>query len=198
MMVVLRERVPVRSVVAPRVSYRLHKSDLRSDFGARCGYCDSIDEYFGGLSGAHIDHFAPKSKFPELASHYENLIYSCPFCNRAKSSKWVGEDAGIPNNGREGFIDPCSREFDMHLARRPTGEIVPTSRLGEYMIEHLKLRLIRHKFIWQAQRLDMLMTRLIELRPFVRNGNPLYLELLEAIADLLGAYQEYRRRIYAQ
>ena len=196
--VALRERIPVRSVVAQRANYRLYKGELRADFNARCGYCDSIDEYFGGLSSAHIDHFAPKSKFPELASHYCNLIYSCPFCNGAKSNKWLGVDAGIPNNGREGFVDPCNEEFDTHLARRASGEIVPTSRLGEYMVNHLKLRLMRHRFIWQAQRLDELMARLLELRPLVQGGNPLHLELLEAIADLLGAYQEYRRRIYAK
>lgn len=194
----LRERVPIRSDVAPRANYRLHKGDLRSDFNSRCGYCDSMDEYFGGLSGAHIDHFAPKSKFPALETHYDNLIYSCPFCNRAKSNKWLGEDARIPNNGREGFVDPCNDEFDAHLARLSSGEIVSTSRLGEYMVENLKLRLIRHRFIWQAQRLDKLLARLLELRPLVQRGNPLHLELLDAIADLLGAYQEYRRRIYGQ
>ena len=193
--VAFRERVPVRSVVAQRANYRLHKGALRVDFNARCGYCDSTDEYFGGRSGAHIDHFAPKSRFPKLASQYSNLVYACPFCNRAKSNKWLGDDARIPNNGREGFVDPCCDEFDTHLARRRSGEIVPTSRLGEYMVDEIKLRLVRHRFIWQAQRLDELMKRLLELRPRVREGSRNRLELLESIADLLGSYHEYRRRI---
>ena len=198
MVVDLRERIPVRSVVAQRANYRLYKGELRADFNSRCGYCDSIDEYFGGLSGAHIDHFAPKSKFPALASHYHNLVYSCPFCNRAKSNKWSGNNANIPNNGKTGFVDPCSDELDKHLARRASGEIVPTTSLGEYMVDHLKLRLVRHRFIWQAQQLDELLTRLLQLRPLVQRGNPRRLELLEAIADLLGAYQDYRRRIYGE
>lgn len=197
-MVAFRERVPARSVVAQRANYRLHKCALRVDFNSRCGYCDSTDEYFGGLSGAHIDHFAPKSKFPELKNQYDNLVYACPFCNRAKSNKWIGNDAKTPNNGREGFVDPCSDEFDTHLSRRPSGEIVPKSRLGEYMVEEMKLRLMRHRFIWQAQRLDQLMTRLLQLRPRVREGSPSRVELLESIADTLGVYQEYRRRIYAE
>ena len=128
--VILRERIPVRSVVVQRANYRLHKSELRADFNARCGYCDSIDEFFGGLSGAHIDHFAPKSKFPLLVRHYDNLVYSCPFCNRAKSNKWLGDDAETPNNGREGFVDPCSEEFDTHLARRPSGGDSANEQIG--------------------------------------------------------------------
>ena len=197
-MVPFRERIPVRSAVPRRANYRLYKGELRVDFDCRCGYCNSIDEYFGGLSGAHIDHFAPKSKFPDLESQYKNLVYTCPFCNRAKSNKWIGDDAETPNNGREGFVDPCNDQFDIHLARKPSGEIVPKSRLGEYMVDEMKLRLVRHRFIWQAQRLDQLMARLLQLRPQVQPGNPRRLELLEAIADLLDAYQEYRRRIYAE
>ena len=194
----LRERIPVRSVAVQRANYRLYKGELRTDFNFRCGYCDSNDEYFGGLSGAHIDHFAPKSKFPALVNCYQNLVYSCPFCNRAKSNKWLGNNANIPNNGKEGFVDPCSEGFDLHLARRPSGEIVPRTRLGEYMVDHLKLRLVRHRFIWQAQRLDTLLTRLRQLLPLVQREDPRRLELLEAIADLFGAYQDYRRRIYAE
>ena len=198
MVVDLRESIPVRSAVAQRRNYRAYKDELRADFNSRCGYCDSIDEYFGGLSGAHIDHFAPKSKFPTLANCYQNLVYSCPFCNRAKSNKWLGNNASIPNNGNEGFVDPCSGEFDNHLAREASGEIVPRTGLGEYMVDHLKLRLVRHRFIWQAQRLDKLLAQLLQLLPLVQRGDPRRLELLEAMADLLGAYQEYRRRIYAE
>ena len=193
-----RELIPARSAVAYKGNYRLYKGELRADFNYRCGYCDSTDEYFGGLSGAHIDHFAPKSKFPTLATQYDNLVYSCPFCNRAKSNKWLGNDANIPNDGKEGFVDPCSDEFDRHLTRRASGEIVPKTRLGEYMVDHLKLRLVRHRFIWQAQRLDKLLTELQQLLPLVQSGDPRRLELLEAIAGLIGAYQNYRRRIYAE
>lgn len=197
-MVDLRERIPVRSAVVRRRNYRLYKVDLRTDFNCRCGYCDADDEYFGGLSGAHIDHFAPKSKFPALANSYHNLVYSCPFCNRAKSNTWLGNNANIPNNGKEGFVDPCSAEFDKHLERRTSGEIVSTTKLGEYMIDQLKLRLMRHRFIWQAQRLNKMLMQLRQLLPLLQKEDPHRLELLEAIAELLGAYQDYRQRIYAQ
>lgn len=192
---VFRERVPTRSAVKARKIYRDYKEELRADFGSRCGYCDAFDEYFGGAPGSHIDHFAPKSKFPKLETTYDNLVYSCPFCNRAKSNKWIGNDHSVPNNGSRGFVDPCSTEFDQHLARDETGGIVPLTPLGEYMVSNLNMRLIRHRFIWQAQRLDQLAEKLEELRPVVKNNHPLYSELLESLADIFQEYRTYRRRV---
>ena len=196
--IAIRERRPTRSDVAHRTNYRNYKDELRADFNARCGYCDSLDGYFGGKSGAHIDHFAPQSKFPTLKSEYGNLVYSCPFCNRAKANKWFGDDAETPNDGREGFVDPCSEEFGNHLARLPSGEIVPTSRLGEYMIDHLKLQLMRHRFIWQAQRLDRLAKKMHALRPLVPKEGPIYQQLLEAIIKVIEKKKEYESRIHAE
>lgn len=192
--IAFRRKAPTRSKVAPRNSYRDYKGELRENFGARCGYCDGLDDYFGGSAGSHIDHFAPRSKFPHLETVYDNLVYSCPFCNRAKSNKWIGDDDAVPNNGTHGFVDPCSLEFDKHLARDAIGRVVPLTQLGEYMVKNLNMRLIRHRFIWQAQRLDELAEKMETLRPIVKDNHPLYVELLEALADIFTAYRHYRRR----
>ena len=198
MLLPLRVQIPNRSSAAPKRHYRQFKNELRSDFNACCGYCDSTDRYFGGKSGAHIDHFAPKSKFPALENSYDNLVYSCPFCNRAKSDKWVGNNPRIPNNGLEGFVDPCSTKLDDHLARNPVGEIVPKSELGEFMIDSLHLRLARHRYIWQAQRLDKLVAKLNELQPRVAKDSPTYLELLENLTELFAEIRKYEQRIHDQ
>ena len=188
-----REQVPIRSTVEPRNNYRAYKAELRTDFRERCGYCDALDEYFGGTQGSHIDHFAPKKKFPHLKTVYENLVYSCPFCNRAKSNKWIGNDPSVPNNGTNGFVDPCDPEFDEHLARDATGRVVPLTHLGQYMVDNLNLRLMRHQFIWQAQRLDQLAERLEELIRTVKDNHPLYNELPKLLANVSSAYRMYRR-----
>ena len=192
-----RETVPIRSIVEPSRNYRVYKAVLRSDFIDRCGYCDGADEYYGGITNAHIDHFAPKKKFPGLKNCYDNLVYSCGFCNRAKSDKWIGNDPAVPNDGRQGFVDPCSDEYDTHLARLRSGQIVPRSNLGEYMVENLNLRLMRHQFIWQAQKLDRLAEVLEELRPLLDRVDPLYLELVDHISDIVVLYRQYRRRANA-
>ena len=191
----LRDRIPLRTAVATRKNYRHYKGNLRKDFNARCGYCDAMDKWFGGFKGAHIDHFAPKSKFEELTNCYTNLVYSCPSCNNAKWDKWVGDDAGKPNDGREGFVDPCDTEYDSHLARRKSGEIVSTSELGEYMVENLNLQLARHKLIWQAQMLEKLSNRLEELRSNLPNNSRLDRELLDLAFEVFHLYKICTQRI---
>ena len=195
--IALREEIPIRSAVTPRNNYRDYKNELRHDFRNRCGYCDALDEYFGGRHGSHIDHFAPRSLFPTLETEYENLVYSCPFCNRAKSNKWIGDDYRIPNNGTDGFVDPTSSEFDNHLARDKKGKVVALTRLGNYMVKNLNLRLIRHQYIWQAQKLERIAERLEELKPQVEKNTPQYHNLLESLADIFLEYRKYRRRANA-
>ena len=60
---------------------RENKKRLINDFEHRCAYCDDLDKYGGGSKVYHVEHFAPKEKFPELKFQYDNLLYACPFCN---------------------------------------------------------------------------------------------------------------------
>jgi uncharacterized protein (TIGR02646 family) len=118
----VQEQRPVRSEgVMPRTKHQAYKDELRVDFRRRCGYCDDKDVYSGGKRGFHIDHFKPKSKFDDLKTTYSNLVYSCPYCNIAKSNKW---------KPRVGFIDPCSAEYENHLLRDERGRIVPKTKRG--------------------------------------------------------------------
>lgn len=193
---VLRKGLPIRSKVAAKTSYRAYKEDLRRDFSSRCGYCDALDEFFGGMRGYQIDHFAPKSLFPEWLLEYRNLVYSCPFCNRAKSNKWVGEDKSVPNDGSSGFVDPCDPDLDNHLERDGHGRICAKTELGRYMIENLNLSLIRHQFVWQAQKLDELLGELLELQERLSADTEHYRTILEEIVRVTREYREYRRRAY--
>jgi uncharacterized protein (TIGR02646 family) len=79
---------PTRTCAESYSNYRSFKKHLENDFNNRCGYCDDPDSYYGQEISYHIDHFKPKSEFPELEVEYKNLVYSCPYCNRAKSNKW--------------------------------------------------------------------------------------------------------------
>ena len=184
----LREGIPVRSTPNASARYRAYKSVLRKDFRSRCGYCDDPDTYVGGESGSHIDHFAPKSKFPHLENIYENLVYACPFCNRAKSDKWVGDDPTVPNDGINGFVDPCSPGLDNHLARNQRGVIIGLTPVGLYLVDNLNLRLARHQYIWQVGRIRALVRELLRLRNLLAPKSDRRNELLEEIADLFDEY----------
>jgi len=160
---------PSRSVTIARKNYRDYKSELRHDFARRCGYCDDHDNTFGGVRGFHIDHFAPKSLFPELELQYSNLIYSCPFCNIAKSNKWFGANAKTSVVGDMGFIDPCAPEYSEHLKRNSEGQIFPATALGRNIIIHLKLYLLRHRLNWQVDRLQLLSVELAKISALARS-----------------------------
>lgn len=153
---------PKYSEVTENKNYSGHKDNLKTDFHSNCGYCGSPDYVFGGRAGFQIDHFAPKSKFPELTNCYSNLIYSCPICNRGKSCKWPSKTANCSTLGNEGFIHPCSKEYDENLYRRCDGSIVASTPVGDYMIQEMKLYLLRHQVIWVREELRALIKEVEE------------------------------------
>lgn len=54
---------------------------LREETGERCAYCESLID---DIAYPHVEHIAPKGKFPELAHAWSNLTWACPKCNIAK------------------------------------------------------------------------------------------------------------------
>lgn len=79
----------------------LHKLNLKT-----CPYCDRqyISNYYNEnnneKSQAQIDHFYPKSIYPELALNINNFIPSCSYCNQLKSNNILKL-----NPRKEGFED---------------------------------------------------------------------------------------------
>ena len=133
---------------------RTNKKYLKRDFHSRCAYCDDKDFYYGGANAFHVEHFAPKEKFPNLIYRYENLLYACPYCNGSKSDKWPSDSADVNVVGTEGFINPCEDEYDIHLERNYDGKICSKSELGDYMISNLKLYLKRHQIFYKIDQID--------------------------------------------
>ena len=94
---------------------------LRSRFHGICGYCEEeVDQ-----SNASVDHFMPKSKFPELVYEWSNWVFACQPCNQSKGDKWPDDS----------YVDPCACSpserpenffyFDLY-----TGEILPKPGLS--------------------------------------------------------------------
>ncbi|MBI2239401.1 MAG: HNH endonuclease [Magnetospirillum gryphiswaldense] len=176
--------------------YTLYRDDLRQDFFCSCGYCGDSDERVD-RSTFHIDHFAPKTRFRELELAYENLVYACRFCNVSKSDHWIGDNPEVPNNGKEGFVDPCSEEYDVHLGRDTDGRIVARTELGGYIIRRLNLHLIRHELLWRARRARALRDELqCLIEEYKAHGMPLpsYAGLLDRFYDLTKSIDDYELR----
>lgn len=189
----LRKVVPSRSIVEKKKSYSQYRGQLKADFNHRCGYCDAHDDVVWARGNYHIDHFAPHSLFPELKETYENLVYACPFCNRAKSNKWHGDDPSVHNDGSKGFIDPCSTMYDEHLTRTSEGKIEAVTKLGEYVVTELKLNLVRHQMSWQSEMFLKLRDRVNNLLDDPRLAGDQRCALLEEFRELTNTYEHAKR-----
>jgi len=72
--------------------WRRFHEDLYNAFFGLCAYCERRDR-------GEVEHFRPKSKFPERVYQWTNWVFSCHWCNHSKGEKWP---AG-------GYVDPCAR-----------------------------------------------------------------------------------------
>ena len=112
--------------------------DFREDLGQRflrnCGYCERNTR-------GEVDHFRPKSRFPQSVYEWENWIFSCHECNQAKGNKWPAS----------GYVNPCAepalcRPEDYFTFNTRNGAITPLRELdtnrfekAQEMIADLKL-----------------------------------------------------------
>lgn len=170
-----------------RTTNATNKKYLACDFNHRCAYCDDLDSIGGGYRTYHVEHFAPKEKFPELINTYDNLLFSCPYCNGSKSDDWPSENSNISFVGNAGYIDPCLDEYYVHLDRdEKTGEIIYKTNLGQYMYEHLQLYLKRHSLIFMVDKLKEKRDELNDFITFERTcgrDTTKYDKILHAIDD---------------
>lgn len=157
----LKKIKPVRSHHG--MAYRTkptNKKHLAEDFSHRCAYCDDLDAFSSSYRSFQVEHFAPFSKFPQLEFDYDNLLYACPWCNRAKWDIWPSDKPDVNVVENEGFIDPCDDEYHTHLDRSVDGKIIWKTPLGQYMYKTLKLFLRRHEIIYNVERLEDARNRL--------------------------------------
>lgn len=192
----VRKSVPSRSQVAAQTTYTKYRAELRQDFSGSCGYCGDEDDRIDSI-GFHIDHFAPYKLFPHLKCEYGNLVYACRYCNMSKSDHWVGNDAAVHNDGTCGFVDPCTAEYDSHLARDVSGRIVATTQLGTYISKRLRLDMLRHELLWNARKTRELRGDVEELIGEmevrgIQDGT--YISLLRRYVSLTKAIEDYELR----
>lgn len=98
--------------------WRDFHDNLKSAFQGLCAYCEE-------RSRGEVDHFRPKSLYPELVYSWSNWLFACRDCNQAKSGKWPVE----------GYVDPCAKSRPTHpelyfTFDTRTGEILPMENLS--------------------------------------------------------------------
>ena len=80
---------------------------LRDLFHGKCAYCESKIE---AVTWGHVDHYRPKSRFPEKAFDWDNLLWACPRCNSGCKGDQFPE---APDGGP--IVNPCEDEPGDHL-----------------------------------------------------------------------------------
>lgn len=192
----IKKEIPVRSYTGEKwKTNKTNKKYLALDFKNRCAYCDDYDKIYGGKDSYHVEHFAPKEKFPKLEFTYDNLLYACSYCNTSKSDDWVSNDPTINVVGDCGYIDPCSNEYYNHLDRNnETGEIYYKTDLGKYMYNHLKLYLKRHSIIFMMNKLQ---EKICKLSISIENDKKLGINTFQK-EQFLSDYQKMFYDYYCQ
>lgn len=75
------------------------KEKIKNISNVKCPYC-GID------TPSHLDHFLPRTKFPEFSIFAPNLIYVCSICN----SKYKSDDV-VNQSGERKFFNPYFDDF---------------------------------------------------------------------------------------
>ncbi len=104
----LTARGKARSNAQARYRHRQIKETLTRMFSGKCCYCESRISH---VDYGHIEHFRPKSCFPELTFEWSNLFLACGICNGTgfKGASFPTADQGGP------LLDPCHDEPSEHL-----------------------------------------------------------------------------------
>ena len=81
------------------------KSVLKTETnGGKCMYCESP---IATVASEHIEHYRPKTIYPQLTFDWNNLGLSCPKCNNNNKSKVFDENCTYINP----YIDLPSEHF---------------------------------------------------------------------------------------
>jgi uncharacterized protein (TIGR02646 family) len=152
------EVTPVHRTNAPTYAkYTQYRNLLKEDFKKRCAYCNDLDKY--RIRSFAIDHFVPRTPLNFVttipANKYDNLIYCCSFCNRAKWNKWPTNEESRENDGNIGFMKPTNEDYKNLFFRNYSGRIIP--KANSNLALHLKNELLLwhpiHSLMWRIEKL---------------------------------------------
>lgn len=91
----------------------------------RCMYCENSE-------GTDVEHFRPRSSYPESTYDWENLLWACATCNsNHKRTRFPCDTAGEPL-----LINPTAEDPREHVALLPrSGQLEPLTPKGKHSID---------------------------------------------------------------
>lgn len=156
------------------------KAALKQMSFEKCAYCEC--ELNIESKDMTIDHFKPKSLYPNLVISWENLFPACLRCNRSKSDK------------DEQIINPCLDDPKEHLCLNKTSSYRASYRikakdnslLGKTTIKVLDLNNITRVIKPRMQTCEKLVKYLTEIQSDIKEIGirPRYINRLERILKI--------------
>ena len=125
-----------RKTAPPPTHLSRYRPFVRDDFSECCAYCLLHELLAAGAGNFELDHFRPRSLFPDLANDYFNLYHSCHVCNLYKGAAWPSTELAKKGYG---FLDFCRESFSDHFRERADGSWEPLTPLAEYTEARLRL-----------------------------------------------------------
>lgn len=111
--------------------YLKHKEKLMEEFDGKCAYCDSK---IGISSHANVEHFYPKSLYPEKTFDIDNLLIACQICNVSKAGNFPLDSDGNPQ-----LLSPRTDKFKDHIELISDGTFCGVTERGRVTIDTLNL-----------------------------------------------------------
>ncbi len=145
------------------LQYEAYRDWLRDEFSFRCAYCLMRESWLRGSRGFQIDHCVAAARDPSRLFDYDNLVYTCPWCNQAKAV------VPVPN--------PTDIAYGQALHVNDDGVIEAKNELGAILVQGLRLD---HPEITHQRRMIMRVVRLAE----EKNNVAIILKLLGCPEEL--------------
>ena len=153
----------------------------------------------GGEEAFEVEHFKPRSKFPDLDRVYGNLYYVCRGCNAHKSETWPSDE--MMATGMR-FADPCESDpYVVHFSENADGSVGGVTRCGIDTDAHIRLSREALKRWRQARaKAEAEIPDLSSLKAFLKQIGSAYvdaaviIEIEAQISALDGLISEMKRR----
>lgn len=190
-------RIPIPRIVQPQAgTYSNWKPLLRTEGNHRCAYCAIHEAAWGGTRNFHVEHYRPKSKYPDLINLITNLFYACSVCNSFKREDWPGDPRA--DLGNICYPDPSEIDFNDLFTLQDGFRIEGANLAARYVIQRLYLN--RPQLILE-RRASMLRDRLAEItagmeravHDILAAGHAIPGELIKDMAAALAAVGQYTR-----
>jgi hypothetical protein len=107
------------------------KQSLFKKFNNQCAYCGVN---LSQPAVADIDHFYPKSKYPEFSQDISNLLIVCKRCNTTKRDSFPLDGGGNPL-----LVNPTTEKMSDHISIDDNGYLTGTTEKGKATISTLNL-----------------------------------------------------------